>query len=136
LRLYWMFSVAAFIFVCDWLLSFWDYVGEFFYHVNNSDLAFQLFRAFIVAVCTLLCLLLKVAREITRAIYVHHYPWWRSVGIVIALLVSWTYLTLIFLSGAAMFSLVCNLQVIHFQSYGKLLERIWMFQFILMSKFV
>ncbi|GMQ09824.1 hypothetical protein CsSME_00053072 [Camellia sinensis var. sinensis] len=77
----------------------------------------------VLALWTLPCLLLKTAREVARAIYVRHDPWWQSVGIVIASVVSWTYLTMIFLSGTALFNLVCNLQVIHFESYGKLLER-------------
>lgn len=39
------------------------------------------------------------------------------------LLVSWSYSTVIYLSGSGLFNLVCNLQVIHFENYGKLLER-------------
>lgn len=76
-----------------------------------------------LAVWIIPCFLLKTAREVARAIYVHPDPWWHSVVIVVILLVSWTYLTMIFLSGAAVFNLVCNLQVTHFESYGKLLER-------------
>ncbi|KAH7866436.1 hypothetical protein Vadar_020413 [Vaccinium darrowii] len=76
-----------------------------------------------LAVWIIPCFLLKTAREVARAIYVRPDPWWHSVVIVVILLVSWTYLTMIFLSGAAVFNLVCNLQVIHFESYGKLLER-------------
>jgi hypothetical protein len=38
-------------------------------------------------------------------------------------MVSWTYSAVIYLSGGALFNLVCNLQVIHFENYGKLLER-------------
>lgn len=71
---------------------------------------------------TIPCFLLKTAREVASAIYVRPDPWWQSIVIVIILLVSWTYLTMIFLSGTALFNLVCNLQVIHFESYGKLLE--------------
>ncbi|KDO52578.1 hypothetical protein CISIN_1g029677mg [Citrus sinensis] len=52
-----------------------------------------------------------------------HSSWWQSVGVVVALLVSWTNSTVIYLSGTALFHLVCNLQVIHFENYGKLLER-------------
>ncbi|KAI8543925.1 hypothetical protein RHMOL_Rhmol08G0255500 [Rhododendron molle] len=75
-----------------------------------------------LAMWTIPCFLLKTAREVASAIYVRPDPWWQSIVIVIILLVSWTYLTMIFLSGAAVFNLVCNLQVIHFESYGKLLE--------------
>ncbi|XP_019052510.1 PREDICTED: uncharacterized protein LOC104592942 isoform X2 [Nelumbo nucifera] len=69
------------------------------------------------------CFLLKTAREVIRAIYVRHESWWQSVAIFLALVVSWTYLTTIFLSACLLFSLVCNLQIIHFEDYGMLLER-------------
>ncbi|RWW46584.1 hypothetical protein BHE74_00047488 [Ensete ventricosum] len=36
---------------------------------------------------------------------------------------SWVYLTIIVLSACMLFNLVCSLQVIHFEDYGKLLER-------------
>ncbi|KAK1565464.1 hypothetical protein Q3G72_027338 [Acer saccharum] len=76
----------------------------------------------LLAVWVLLCFLLKSAREVVHVIYMHR-PWWQSVGIVVALLVSWTYSTVIYLTGSALYHLVCNLQVIHFENYGKLLER-------------
>lgn len=56
-------------------------------------------------------------------VYAHNGSWWQSVATLFASLVSWTYLTTIFLSGSALFNLVCNLQIIHFENYGKLLER-------------
>lgn len=77
----------------------------------------------LLAVCVLPCLLLKTAHEVTRVIYVHYDSWWKSVLALLALLVSWTFSTIIFLSGSALFNLVCSLQVIHFENYGKLLER-------------
>ena len=68
------------------------------------------------------CFLLKAAREVIHVVCMHS-SWWQSVGVVVALLVSWTNSTVIYLSGTALFHLVCNLQVIHFENYGKLLER-------------
>ena len=56
-------------------------------------------------------------------VYAHNDSWWLSVATLFASLVSWTYSTTIFLSGSALFNLVCNLQIIHFENYGKLLER-------------
>ncbi|KAF9588019.1 hypothetical protein IFM89_006898 [Coptis chinensis] len=41
---------------------------------------------------------------------------------MLALVVSWTYLTTISLSACVLFNLVCNLQIIHFEDYGMLLE--------------
>lgn len=64
---------------------------------------------------------MKTAREVLRLIYVTHESWWQSVAILLALLVSWTYLTTIFLSACGLFSLVCNLQVIHFEDFGSVL---------------
>ncbi|KAI3857223.1 hypothetical protein MKX03_015796 [Papaver bracteatum] len=68
------------------------------------------------------CFLLKTIREVIRVIYVGHDSWWISVAIMFALLSSWTYSTIISLSASVLFYLVCNLQVIHFADYNKLLE--------------
>lgn len=43
--------------------------------------------------------------------------------VFLASVLSWSYLTTIFLSACILFNLVCNLQVIHFEDYSKLLER-------------
>ncbi|KAL2519692.1 Protein of unknown function (DUF3537) [Abeliophyllum distichum] len=69
------------------------------------------------------CFILKTAREIIRILYVRHESWWQSVAILFALVFSWTYVTTIFLSACILFHVVCNLQIIHFEEYGKLLER-------------
>jgi hypothetical protein len=69
------------------------------------------------------CIILKTAREVVRILYVHHESWWQSVAILLALILSWTYVSMISLSASVLFHLVCNLQVIHFEDYGKLLER-------------
>lgn len=69
------------------------------------------------------CFVLKVAREIARLMYLHHGPWWFSVILFFACLLSWSYTTLVFLSGCALFHLVGNLQIIHFENYGKVLEK-------------
>lgn len=68
-------------------------------------------------------LLLKTARQAICAVYVYHDSLWQSVAIPIALIISWIYSTIIFLSSCALFNLVCSLQVLHFENYGKLLER-------------
>ncbi|CAN1147159.1 hypothetical protein LINPERHAP2_LOCUS15699 [Linum perenne] len=47
----------------------------------------------------------------------------QSVAVLVAFTVSWTYSSVIFLSGCTLFNLVCNFQVIRFENYGKLLER-------------
>lgn len=75
-----------------------------------------------LALSVLPCFLLKAAREVTHVVYMHS-SCWQSVGVVVAFLVSWTYSTIPYPSGTALFHLVCNLQVIHFENYGKLLER-------------
>ncbi|PRQ17034.1 hypothetical protein RchiOBHm_Chr7g0190691 [Rosa chinensis] len=76
----------------------------------------------LLSVWLLPCFLLKTAREITRVIYVPQDSLWKSVAVLLAFLVSWMYSNVIFLSGSCLFNLVCNLQVIHFENYGKLLE--------------
>lgn len=62
-------------------------------------------------------------REVLRSVYVHDYSWWLSVAIFFALVLSWAYVSTISLAASIMFHMVCNLQVIHFVDYGKLLER-------------
>lgn len=54
--------------------------------------------------------------------YVHHESWWQSAAILFAFVFSWSYVTIIILSAGVLFHLVCNLQIIHFDDYGKLLE--------------
>ncbi|KAF7124531.1 hypothetical protein RHSIM_Rhsim12G0104800 [Rhododendron simsii] len=71
----------------------------------------------------LLCFILKTAREVTRMLYMPHDSWWLPVAILLALIVSWTYVTTIYLSACILFYLVCNLHIIHFEDYGKTLER-------------
>ncbi|KAG8383279.1 hypothetical protein BUALT_Bualt05G0168000 [Buddleja alternifolia] len=69
------------------------------------------------------CCLLKTAREIIRLCFVHHESWWQSAVVLFGFVFSWTYATTIFLSACILFHIVCNLQIIHFDDYGKLLER-------------
>lgn len=69
------------------------------------------------------CFILKIAREVFRIFYVHHESWWESTAILLAFVLSWTYVTVVFLSACVLFHLVCNLQIIHFDDYAKLLER-------------
>lgn len=71
----------------------------------------------------LACLLVKTAREIIRSLYTLQGSLWISVATLVGSIVSWTYLTTIFLSACALFNLVCNLQVIHFEEFGRLFER-------------
>ncbi|KAJ8758837.1 hypothetical protein K2173_002616 [Erythroxylum novogranatense] len=72
---------------------------------------------------SLTCLLLKIVREIVRISYVHHESWWLSSTILLGLIISWTYLSTIYILATILFHLICNLQVVHFDDYAKLLER-------------
>ncbi|XP_027168271.1 uncharacterized protein LOC113768205 isoform X1 [Coffea eugenioides] len=85
----------------------------------------QKIKAFYRSVFTwvIICFVLKTAREVTRAVYLRDKLWWWPVVILVASLVSWTYSTILFLLGTSLFNLVGNFQVIHFENYGKLLER-------------
>ncbi|CAG7903827.1 unnamed protein product [Brassica rapa] len=71
---------------------------------------------------SLICFGLKAVREIIRMLYVPHDQPWLSVLILLSMILSWTYLSTIFLAASSMFHLVCNLQVIHFEDYAKLLD--------------
>ncbi|KAJ7945521.1 DUF3537 domain-containing protein [Quillaja saponaria] len=76
----------------------------------------------LLAIWVFLCFILKTAREVIHIIYVHQESWWVSLATLLALVTSWTYVSTISLSASILFHLVCNLQVIHFDDYGKLLE--------------
>uniref|UniRef100_A0A1D1Y9R4 Putative protease AXL1 n=1 Tax=Anthurium amnicola TaxID=1678845 RepID=A0A1D1Y9R4_9ARAE len=69
------------------------------------------------------CFLVKTAREVIRFLDTQQDSLWKFIVILVASIVAWTYLTAIFLSACALFNLVCNLQVIHFEDFGKLFER-------------
>ncbi|RRT62717.1 hypothetical protein B296_00007343, partial [Ensete ventricosum] len=81
----------------------------------------ELFR--LLLWCILPCFVVKTAREIVRFLYIFHESRWRSIVVFLASTMSWVYLTIIVLSACMLFNLVCSLQVIHFEDYGKLLER-------------
>ncbi|XP_020258094.1 uncharacterized protein LOC109834481 [Asparagus officinalis] len=69
------------------------------------------------------CFIIKTAREISRSVCIFHDSLWRSSVVLLASVLSWVYLTVIFLSACILLNLVFNLQVIHFEDYSKLPER-------------
>lgn len=69
------------------------------------------------------CLLVKITREVFRLMHLLKESTWRAVVVFIASIISWSYLTSIILASCTLFHLVCILQVIHFEDFGKLLER-------------
>ncbi|XP_062195113.1 uncharacterized protein LOC133898438 [Phragmites australis] len=69
------------------------------------------------------CFVVKVTRELFRFSHIFQESIWRSCVVLFASIMSWMYLTTIILSSCMLFNLVCNLQVIHFDDYGKLLEQ-------------
>ncbi|KAJ0968987.1 hypothetical protein J5N97_021864 [Dioscorea zingiberensis] len=68
------------------------------------------------------CFIAKATLEIIRSAYVHHDSMWKSVVFPLASIISWAYLSTIFLAACILFNLVCNLQVIRLEDYGKHLE--------------
>lgn len=109
------YGIRKFLFVDRFHGHMAQYRDEYVKKINGF------FR--LLAVWLLPFLVLKTIREAVRVIYAPHHSWGQSVGILIALVVSWTYSITIYLSGCTLFNLVCNFQVIHFENYGKLLER-------------
>lgn len=69
------------------------------------------------------CFAVKLTREIFRFSHMYHESVWRACAVLFASVMSWMYLTTIVLSSCMLFNLVCNLQVIHFDDYGKVLEQ-------------
>ncbi|KAK3122631.1 hypothetical protein QOZ80_8AG0616130 [Eleusine coracana subsp. coracana] len=69
------------------------------------------------------CFVVKVARELFRFSHLFQESIWRACVVLFVSVMSWMYLTTILLTSCMLFNLVCNLQVIHFDDYGKLLEQ-------------
>uniref|UniRef100_A0A0C9RYS6 TSA: Wollemia nobilis Ref_Wollemi_Transcript_2398_1635 transcribed RNA sequence n=1 Tax=Wollemia nobilis TaxID=56998 RepID=A0A0C9RYS6_9CONI len=69
------------------------------------------------------CFLVKAMREALRIVYVHEqYSWWENAVTLIAILISWLYLTTVFMSACVLFNLVCKLQIVRVEDYARLLE--------------
>ncbi|KAK7319064.1 hypothetical protein RJT34_03776 [Clitoria ternatea] len=93
-------------------------------HCFHRDYVAQISGSLRLLILWLLpCFLLKTVREIIRISYVQHGSWGLSLVILFVLITSWTYMSAISLSACILFHLVCNLQVIHFDDYGRLLQR-------------
>ncbi|KAG6521807.1 hypothetical protein ZIOFF_018940 [Zingiber officinale] len=69
------------------------------------------------------CFIVMTVRETVHFMHTFHQSAWRSTAVLMASMLSWVYLTIILLSACLLFNLVCNLQIIHFEDYGKFLER-------------
>ncbi|KAL5717709.1 hypothetical protein ACHQM5_010681 [Ranunculus cassubicifolius] len=89
------------------------------FHQQYTAKIQSFFRLLIL--CTGPCFILKIILEVVRNVYMYS-TWWKSIGIMLASVISWTYLTTVSLSASLLFNLVCNLQIIHFDDYEKLLE--------------
>ncbi|KAI3720396.1 hypothetical protein L6452_21312 [Arctium lappa] len=109
------YGIRKFLFVDQYNGHVERFSAEYVQKISDSKRA--------LALWVLPCLILKVAREVIRMMYMHHESWWQSCGVFVALTVSWIYVAVIFLSSCLVFHLVCNLQIIHFDDYGNLLER-------------
>lgn len=68
------------------------------------------------------CLVMKITREVWRTVYVNQGPWWENTLILTAIIISWLYVTGIFLFGCVLFNLVCSMQIVHVEDYVRLLE--------------
>ncbi|XP_057530230.1 uncharacterized protein LOC130808761 [Amaranthus tricolor] len=86
-------------------------------YVKNIKGSYRLFLRSLLPCC-----LLKAAHETMRTIYVQNLSWWLATIKVSTLVISWTYLSAISLAACILFHLACNLQVIHFNDYAKVLE--------------
>ncbi|KAK9052701.1 hypothetical protein SSX86_029331 [Deinandra increscens subsp. villosa] len=108
------YGVRKFLFVDQYNGHVERFSKEYIQKISES------IRLFVLWV--LPCLILKAALESIRIVYLHQESWWKSFGIFVALTFSWAYVNFIYLSSCIVFHLVCNLQIIHFDDYGRLLE--------------
>ncbi|KAK6922377.1 Protein of unknown function DUF3537 [Dillenia turbinata] len=109
------YGIRKFIFVDQYGSEIIPFREEYIQKISDS------FRFLLLWV--LPCFLLKSAREVICILYLPHESLWLSISISVALIISWTYVTTVSLTASIVFHLVCNLQIIHFENYGKLLER-------------
>ncbi|GKB77392.1 hypothetical protein Tco_0944287 [Tanacetum coccineum] len=108
------YGIRKFLFVDQYSGQVERFSKEYIHKISES------IRLLVIWV--LPCLMLKIAREFIRLMYMHHESWLKSFGILVALTFSWAYVNFIYLSSCLVFHLVCNLQIIHFDDYGRLLE--------------
>ncbi|KAI3694158.1 hypothetical protein L1987_77119 [Smallanthus sonchifolius] len=108
------YGIRKFLFVDQYSGHVERFSKEYIQKISES------IRLFVLWV--LPCLFLKIARELTRVMYMHQESWWKSFGVLVALTFSWAYVNFIYLSSCLVFHLVCYLQIIHFDDYGRLLE--------------
>ncbi|XP_076889355.1 uncharacterized protein LOC143540086 isoform X2 [Bidens hawaiensis] len=108
------YGIRRFLFVDQYNGHVERFSNEYIQKISES------IRLFVLWV--LPCLFLKIAREFIRVMYMHQGSWWKSFGILVALTFSWAYVNFIYLSSCLVFHLVCYLQIIHFDDYGRLLE--------------
>ncbi|KAJ0811900.1 hypothetical protein HanPSC8_Chr17g0755901 [Helianthus annuus] len=108
------YGVRKFLFVDQYSGYVERFSKEYVQKISES------IRSFVLWV--LPCITLKIALESIRIIYMHQESWWKSFGILAALTFSWVYVNFIYLSSCIVFHLVCSLQIIHFDDYGRLLE--------------
>ncbi|WCJ38709.1 hypothetical protein M5689_019752 [Euphorbia peplus] len=109
----WKYGIKKFLFV--------DRSGG---HALNSHYVLQFKDSLrLLVLWSLPCFILKAVRETIRVVYAQQESWWISAAILFGLIVSWCYVSTISLTASIVFHLVCNLQVIHFDDYAKLLER-------------
>ncbi|XP_071694137.1 uncharacterized protein [Rutidosis leptorrhynchoides] len=108
------YGIRKFLFVDQYSGHVDRFSNEYIQKINES------IRLLVLWV--LPCIILKIIREFVRAMYMHHHSWWSSFGILVAQTFSWAYVTFIYLSSCIVFHLVCYLQIIHFDDYGRLLE--------------
>ncbi|XP_021854713.1 uncharacterized protein [Spinacia oleracea] len=87
-------------------------------YINKIKGSYQLLLQSLIPCC-----ILKALHEITRMIYIQNQSWWLASLNATALVISWTYLSAISLAACILFHLACNLQVIHFNDYAKVLEK-------------
>ncbi|KAL5717702.1 hypothetical protein ACHQM5_010675 [Ranunculus cassubicifolius] len=89
------------------------------FHKEYTDKIQEFFRLLILRSAP--WFLLKLPLEVVRCFYMYD-SFWKAVAVMLISVCSWTYLTTLSMSASLLFNLVCNLQVIHFDQYGKLLE--------------
>ncbi|KAI3713888.1 hypothetical protein L1987_72475 [Smallanthus sonchifolius] len=108
------YGIRKFLFVDQYSGHVERFSKEYIQKISES------IRLFVLWV--LPCLILKIILESIRIMYMHQESWWKSFGILATLTFSWAYVNFIYLSSCLVFHLVCNLQIIHFDDYGRLLE--------------
>lgn len=106
------YSMWKFLFVDKRYEDLKDLHSQYVEKINNF---YQIFLWIVP------CIIIKSIHALDLMVFIYRNPWPLASVLLLLSIVSWTYLATVFLAGCGLFCLICNLQIVHFEDYCKLL---------------